>query len=201
VTRVEAQPPRNDYVFHVYVDPIRGDDTRAFQNNPGGTFANQLPLDPHFDSANTIRGLIQHAPYAFRTLTRTPMTGNTGALYYIATVFGSIPWTNPAPSAKRVSWVVIHCLPGIYAPKLNPMGPPEIDPRSGLPINEEVFPVSIGNRISLQGTSALDTIFDARPFLRGITIPAMPPPTVDLVPYLPVAQPPKLRGSLYVNDL
>src|SRR5690606_33532817 len=56
--------------------------------------------------------------------------------------------------------VVIHCLPGLYGPKKEPGV--EHDPLSGLPWNGETFPLSVPGRVSIQGTSALDTIFDAR---------------------------------------
>jgi hypothetical protein len=60
----------------------------------------------------------------------------------------------------RVRHVVIHCLPGLYGPFNATL--PRIDPQSGLPFNGETWPVTIPSFVSIQGTSALDTIFDAR---------------------------------------
>ena len=159
-----AQPPlpeRDEYTFFVKVDSMRGDNRLARAQNPG-IGGNPLPLSFHPDTTTNpkpVQGLLQNAPYAFQTLTFQPHTGDQGALDYINTVFGSLPWTNPT-NGKEVRWVVIMVQPGLYGPRIP--GVPDIDPRSGLPFNNETFPASLPNRVSIQGTSALDTILDAR---------------------------------------
>ena len=217
---VRAQE-RTHFVFHVYVDPIFGDNDEAFALNPGNPadaclaggpgsspclesfrFAfNRVrprPLDRRLDfnaseqptnSDLGISGVLQHAPYSFRTL-----SGSTGALEYVNRVFdpdpllnGSfvLPWTNATVTGQGgtrpgngniATHVIVHCLPGLYGPRYSQHGDPEIDPVSGLPWNGEQLPIELGgrpnyggaqldvayDRISIQGTSALDTIFDGR---------------------------------------
>ncbi|MBK8099140.1 MAG: hypothetical protein IPK26_18690 [Planctomycetes bacterium] len=200
------EPERVDFVFHVYVDPLFGDDDHAFELNPGNpndldlatfrawpTVQRPRPLDRRGDfnpsnnpevlanAAFAISGFLQHAPYSFRTL-----SGAHGALEYVYRVFddpnapaGSplLPYTSTRQGLRRVTHVVIQCMPGLYGPR-NPNLPitePEIDPRTGLPWNGEKFPIELGgrwvgnsqeqlidDRVSIQGTSALDTIFDGR---------------------------------------
>ena len=91
----QVDPPRQDYVFHVYVDPIHGDNALASALNPQSS--TQVPLTRHADSLNSIGGLIQQAPYAFRTITRI-----NGALAYVNSVFSSLPWTAPHRQAGQV---------------------------------------------------------------------------------------------------
>jgi hypothetical protein len=148
--------PRTQFVYHVNVDPLFGDDTLATSYNPGAP--NRLPLSTHPDTTSSnpqpISGLIHHAPYSFRTI--------AGALNYIRGVFPTLPWFNPSTNTT-VEHVVVHCLPGLYGPRI--VGLPDVDPVSGLPWNGEPFPIDLRappDRISLQGTSALDTILDAR---------------------------------------
>lgn len=163
----QGTPPiRNDFVFHVYVDPLFGDDALAMQFNPNGTDPQHTPpaplsVHPHIDNdpssltygEHTITGFLQHAPYPFRTLSGGA-SGN-GALNYIATRIGGLP-TGTTPNITNV---VIHCLPGLYGPRLAT----PIDSVSGLPFNGEQFPIVLDQPfVSLQGTSALDTVFDAR---------------------------------------
>lgn len=196
---------RTEFVFHVYVDPIYGDNGSAWEMNPGnpdipslatfcrfGGMARPKPLatrdeinannTPHNATNDnySLTGHLQHASYPFRTL-----TGNNGALAYIDAVFDNVaiagagdpvlPWENPDNHAQ-VTHVVVHCLPGLYGPRRDDLASDEldIDPLSGLAWNGEVFPVELGegpvtpaamrlwNRVSIQGTSALDTVFDGR---------------------------------------
>ena len=188
--------PRSSFTFHVYVDPLFGDNDVALLHNPTNpsdpllslTNATTRPLGNHVADPAAISGWLQHAPYSFKTIThaRLPSAPNTppdiGALEYVRRLFPSLPWTNPT-TGKTVTHVVIHCLPGLYGPKL--AGLPDLDPESNLPFNGEEFPIKLealrGNspteridRVSLQGSSALDTILDARrrltPHLVGGTV-------------------------------
>jgi len=166
-----AQPPdpRADFVFHIYVDPLFGDNALALQFNPRNFGAtdpildpnNLRPLDEHpsTDPTRQIEGYLQHAPYAFRTLTSPP--GEVGALEYIDALLPELPAKHPE-HPRQVTHVLVHCLPGLYGPT-GLAGQTDIDPRSGIPYNGEVFPVVLErDRVGIQGTSALDTIFDAR---------------------------------------
>jgi len=135
-----------------------GDDAVALANNPGVS-GNPAPVSFHPSAAqNGIGGLLQHAPFAFRTLTQgvRPYLDQLHAAYG----GGRLPWGFPLD--KSVHYVVIHCLPGLYAPLFPGETPPGIDPRNGLPVNGETWPFVLKDRESLQGTSALDTVLDAR---------------------------------------
>jgi hypothetical protein len=145
--------------FHAYVDPIYGDDARALSLNPGPGPSGPMPLQRHA-ALGQIPGFLQHAPYSFRTV--------GGALGWFRQTFPEsspgngkrLPWPNPDTQDPRaVAWLVIHCLPGLYGPA-DYAG--EFEPESGLPWNGDTFPIDPPQRVSIQGTSALDTIFDAR---------------------------------------
>lgn len=169
------------FTYHVYVDPNFGDNELAFRLNPqrwtGGAPANQqaladYPETPHGKFPNPAipdEGFLQHAPYSFRTI-----TGPNGAMAYLDAVFPAPPtgnnWTNSV-TGKRAEWIVIHCLPGLYGPLTagDGSGEGEFDSLpngsahgSELRFNGEQFPIEMRAQISLQGSSALDTIFDAR---------------------------------------
>ncbi|MBK9129743.1 MAG: hypothetical protein IPM13_18455 [Phycisphaerales bacterium] len=154
-----AAQERTDFIFHVYVDPHYGDNALATAQNPG-TGGPVLPLGGHRDPgppsppAMPIVGRLVHAPYSFLTV-----TGAQGALAYIAAAFpGGLPWDNGF--GFTVEKVVIHCLPGLYGPRLQ--GQPIVDPTNGLPWNGETFPAVLQHGVSIRGTSALTSIFDAR---------------------------------------
>src|SRR5690606_26358618 len=127
------------------------------QTNP--TYVGSSPplmQHPFVDSTGQrlIKGYLQHAPYPFRTL-----TGPQGALAYVKREFATYTTLPQKTLTPAVTHVVIHCMPGLYGPT----SPTAIDPVSGLPCNGEPFPAVIDlARVSLQGASALDTVFDAR---------------------------------------
>lgn len=160
-SRIACQVPQA--TFHVYVDPIQGDDAQAAARNPNGTVSALHPLDGHPAGATVITGVIQHAPYNFRTV--------HAAVQYLGTWPSPPPggpahfYENPSdPQNKWIYHVVIHCMPGLYGPRSPSANPndDDFDPRSGLPWNGEVLPIALPGLVSIQGTSALDTIFDAR---------------------------------------
>ncbi|MGE3878937.1 MAG: hypothetical protein AB7I19_07755 [Planctomycetota bacterium] len=176
------------------MDPLHGDDTLATQLNPRTDLDGTRPIPwdtarmpladyppnliipaAQFPDPNLLSpppGVLQHAPYAFRTLTGgitggVNTAGSNGAIAYILRNFpsgppASLPWTNQS-TQRRVRWIIIHLLPGLYGPDstINP-GLSDLDPASGLRFNGEAFPVTLPTGVSLQGTSALDTILDAR---------------------------------------
>ena len=107
-------------MFHVYVDPIFGDDYMATLKNPGDpNSADALlstptsgipasnprlrPLDTHPDSTNPkpITGYLQQAPYAFRTINSTGSPGY-GALQYTKRLFASLSPTPPSTFRGRI---------------------------------------------------------------------------------------------------
>ncbi len=123
--------------------------------NPQKTVGNR-PLSQHISNFTLLPGYLQHAPYSFKTVGQ--------ALNWLRTTFPStsgkyLPWTNPQTN-KTIQYLVIQCLPGLYGPTLGPSL--VTDPYSGMNWNGETFPLEIPQRVSLQGASALDTIFDAR---------------------------------------
>jgi hypothetical protein len=173
----QIPPTRREFVFHVKVDPMFGDNAQATLLNPQDvptTLSPLRPLSVHMDPGDAsdphpVAGVLQHAPYAFRTL-----TGGNGAIAYAQRflpnptstppqVFWSNTFTFDAPygiTTFYIRQVVIHCLPGLYGPFGGAL--PQVDPASGIPFNGEGWPASLPSFMSIQGTSALDTIFDAR---------------------------------------
>ncbi len=146
---------RSSFVVHLYVDPIYGDDSLAALYNPQPS-GSRLPLMAHRTSNTPINGWLQHAPYAFKTVTMAVQWINS---FRLSPTTPILPWTNTQTS-KTMDKIVIHCLPGLYGPKTKTGV--DIDSASGLPWNGETFPIELPNRVSIQGTSALDTIFDGR---------------------------------------
>lgn len=158
---------RTQWVYHIYVDPVFGDDQRAASvlaqgQNPAPTGAFRI-LQDHQDFSGTgpkkIVGRLDHAPYAFRTV--------TAAIAYVRSWAGQAPYLPfdvdfGSGDIRTISYVVIECLPGLYGPSTSASGLGDLDPKSGLRFNGETFPIQVDDRICIQGTSALDTIFDAR---------------------------------------
>lgn len=155
-------PPRADYVFNVYVDALHGDDQWASAANPrtsGGALNSPLSQHPDADPNNMVGGLLNHAPYSFRTLRAAILwVQNSGLLGYSVSYQGA--------GTKTIEWVVVHCLPGLYGPLL--AGQPDIDPASGLRFNGDTFPITVPYGVVVQGNSILDTIFDAR--FQGVNV-------------------------------
>lgn len=151
--------------MHLYVDPLYGDDQLAgnkvttiydVNNNPRNLNpfnpASQTPTSPYFPLKNHPQDpswtTIQHLPYSFKTVTAA-----------LNMIYWTLPKMKYSVGNKTVERYVIHCLPGLYGPK--PATGPNIDPKTGLPWNGETFPLVLDELISIQGTSALNTIFDA----------------------------------------
>jgi hypothetical protein len=146
-------------VIHLWVDPRYGSDVLAFTYNPlpgsptqfcGSGLRAAHPLD-EFDPTSGLPLL--HAPMPFRTVTR--------ALQYLSFVQGpngEAPFS-PVASPYSSAYVIIHCLPGLYQDSA--FGNPNyVDPHNGLRPNGETFPILLPNRVSIQGASALNTIFE-----------------------------------------
>lgn len=152
--------------MHVWVDPQYGNDSSAAALNPHSGInpadacdnvtpaPNPMAVDP-----DPSFGLLYHAPYPFRTV--------TAAVNYINSVFPSgLPYANglvgtsPQLYTVTVSHVIIHCLPGKYAREVQQGGTLSFqDAHNLLYPNGEVFPIDLPNRVCVQGTSAMNTVF------------------------------------------
>ncbi len=148
-----ASPPP-ERVIHLWVDPRGGNDVSAVQQNPG---PNALPFvlcSPTQTAPNSVVDPNQsgapllHASWPFKTV--------TAAIAYIRSINpgASQPLPYQSPSTGVV-WVqaIIHCLPGVYSSAT-------WHPDNGILGNGESFPIHLPNNVSIQGTSALNTVFD-----------------------------------------
>ncbi|MCC6673332.1 MAG: hypothetical protein IT458_19895 [Planctomycetes bacterium] len=160
---------RTRFTFHLYVDPVYGDDAQAMTSNPtwdpssgGPGFSRGLILQQHPSyTFFPLDGRLQHAPFSFRTVGQA--LAWIDGLRQSSTPPARTPLPYHAGDGFWVDYIVIHCLPGLYGPSFPPVGAvEEYDAASGLPWNGESFPLEIPGRVSIQGASALDTIFDAR---------------------------------------
>ena len=91
--------------------------------------------------------VLLHAPWPFKTINQPG-----GALSYIPT----LPFQGP------VQWehAIIHVLPGLYARSTAYGTAGTHNPDNGLQPNGEKFPIHLPPHVSIQGTSALNTVFD-----------------------------------------
>ncbi len=154
---IAAQSPQVvSQPLQLWVDPHDGDDAQASALNPHSTISagctsppapNPMAVlpDPNF-------GLLMHAPYPFKTV--------TGAVNYLNSIFTTgLPFYNGivGPVGQQydvtVTHAIIHCLPGKYS-RLTSQ-----DPHTRLFGNGETYPIQLPNRVCIQGTSALNTVF------------------------------------------
>ena len=157
----QGEFPRDRFVFHIYVDPIYGEDSFAQLQNPlhpaplvGDPPMGNRPLDVHPDqSVGGKPGKLQQAPYAFKTVRAAIQWMTDNADPNSAEFFTVGPrWSGLGPaSTDQVEHIIIHCLPGIYGQTAG-VG-------SGIQGNGEQFPIRLPPHVSIQGTSALDTVF------------------------------------------
>jgi len=163
VTQTRAQNGiLRDRVIHVWVDPHYGIDTAtnygAVQLNPncnnGCSAGACTPVNVFL--TGTCQPLL-HAPWPFRTI-----NGPSGALSYIGSNLGQA-FGSCGNDSYTWKYAIIHLLPGIYARSnaYGPTNPPH--PGNGQIPNGEVFPIELPAGVSIQGTSALNTIFDLGP--------------------------------------
>lgn len=151
---VAAQQAPRSRVLQVWVDPHYGDNTQALLRNPGPSMNPSLQCvstdtKPHnVMDANGNPLLNASAP--FKTV--------TDAVAYIRTLYPSgLPALNQHSNVVT-SHVIIHCLPGLYSPQ---SGGRLNDVHTGLQYNGETFPIVLPENVSIQGTSALNTLFIA----------------------------------------
>jgi hypothetical protein len=146
---------RTRFTYHLYVDPIYGDNNLANAQNPKGAPGPNvihLPLMKHRWAS--VKGYLQHHPYSFKTV-----GGQNGALAWVSTLTATngnnLPWQHPDTTDPRwIDYIVIHCLPGLYGPKLPSDPTPPVDGPSGLVWNGETcrVPRRLGLASHFRGT-------------------------------------------------
>jgi hypothetical protein len=158
--RVDAQtePPRR--VAHLWVDGRNGDDAQATSNNPrlvtlcpspstnGCTTSIPCPASTTFKPNDELfqEKPLLHAPWPYKTI--------TAAITYITSLpGGGLPYTSPVTGVVW-EYAIIHLLPGRYSSRT------QVDPHNGLTGNAETFPIRLPNRVSIKGTSTLNTYFE-----------------------------------------
>ncbi len=149
---------QNDRVIHLWVDPRYGDNYLAWTSNPVLGAPNSFcsgAKPPHpllaFDTTQSGTPPLLHASMPFRTV--------TSALQYLQQgIQQATQGASPYLAGQYTSaYVIIHCLPGLYQ-EVEPQD--SRDPHNRLLGNGETFPIRLPNRVSIQGTSALNTIFE-----------------------------------------
>jgi hypothetical protein len=142
-------------VIHVWVDPAYGDDAKASgSQGPPGNPSPQVNCLAHETKPNHVVDpsqsgkILLNAPYPFKTI--------TAALLYIPPLPYS--FNHPLIPNLTITWRfgIVHLLPGVYSPR----GPGARHPANGLITNNETFPIHVPPNVSIQGTSALNTIID-----------------------------------------
>ncbi len=112
--QTQQAPTRTEFVFHLYVDPLYGDDAQATALNPStGGVMKPLSLHPggaQFDSNTNshwwrISGYLQHAPHSFKTL--------SGAGGVLAWIDANYPLS---PTASDIGWKFSGCVSHIAQP-------------------------------------------------------------------------------------
>ncbi len=158
-------------MLHLWVDPKFGDDTQAAIQNPAPSGA--LPCCPWETAPNGVQNpslghaTLLHASWPFRTV-----TGAVNYIYAVTQQQPPLPYSHPYTGGTCASgndqddaptweYAIIHCLPGIYARWSGTHSD------NGLKGNGESFPIHLPPRVSVQGTSALNTVFDLVAFPDG----------------------------------
>lgn len=135
--------PQPERVIHLWVDPQYGDDQKAAQWNPGGirlcTASDLFPN--HVYDPNQSSAVLLHDSWPFLTV--------TAAINSLPA--GGLPYSNPS---FNVIWkyAIIHVLPGMLH------GGTGNYASNGYPYNGETFPIILPKNVSIQGTSALNTM-------------------------------------------
>ncbi len=177
----------NELVIHYYVDPIYGDDdisaggVNSFFNpdgiGPECTGAGHTIFGPHSIRETTPGSSnhpLLHSAFPFKTITGAIASINR--LTPVGTTTPPLPHTDPATNLTW-SYCIIHLLPGWYgrdkgnsqpAPSTTPGVPQNLSLAvatgtnlgNRLVPNGETFPIHLPPRVSLAGTSALNTVID-----------------------------------------
>jgi len=170
----ESLPERQHFILNLFVDATYGSDPGAMKAlTPSQGVWRVVPLQKHPNSSGP-SGILTSIPYTFQTI-----NGPNGCLAWLKNVLSAtgagapgafvnsaqpnrlpwLPWQNNQ-TGKILDYVVIHVLPGLYGPRAT--GFSNLDPKSGLIYNGDKLPIALPPRVCIQGTSALDVIFDAR---------------------------------------
>ncbi len=149
-----TQPPER--VIHLWVDPLYGND--AYVNGAGTPWGNPSSTTTGCTTGETAPNLVLDASGAVLLNAAWPLKTVTAALGYIYAATGAAPGTPPLPYAPQgaVVWqhAIIHCMPGVY-------GAMTPHPDNGILGNGEPFPIALPPNVSIQGTSAMNTLFFA----------------------------------------
>ncbi len=153
-------------VLHLWVDPLYGDDSLAATFNPGPSCASDCgtgaaaPIDVVDPNTGS---LLLHASQPFKTITaavdsiwRLSPNSTTPPLPYQSAIAHQFYLTHyHVDYTVRWTHAIIHLLPGMYHPDGGTR-----DPVNGLRRNGETFPIWLPPHVSIQGTSALNTVLD-----------------------------------------
>jgi hypothetical protein len=157
-------PTADSRVMHLWVDPHHGNDLAALQYGPTPFNTTQRcdivnGENGPPDVANQSGAVLLHQSYPFKTISTAVayLRGLPPSGRVIATQ--PLPWVGR--TGKRWEYAVIHLLPGLYR-RVQTASPsvPETEPHNQLRSNSEQFPIDLPNHVSIQGTSALDTVID-----------------------------------------
>jgi hypothetical protein len=148
-------------VIHLFVEPKLGDDALALANNPksNGSLSDGCPQPPQpaqspwgpidYRDPQQSNAPMLNAPYPFKTVTAA--ISYISALQHPPTVTSGYDW----------KYAIIHCGDGLYAPDSFYTGTSGYHPDNAMKPNGETFPIRLPNYVSIQGTSALNTVFHA----------------------------------------
>ncbi|MFQ5504143.1 MAG: hypothetical protein ACE5F1_04995, partial [Planctomycetota bacterium] len=142
-------PPPKGLVIHLWVDPHYGNDLLATQNNPSLTHSTGWKPHDVQDPAQNSAPLL-HASWPFKTI-----NGANGAIKYLqsTTLLNVLPLPNTSTVTGNVwEYAIIHLMPGMYGPGVQ-QGI-IYNGFNGLPENGESFPITLPDRVSIQGASA-----------------------------------------------
>jgi hypothetical protein len=153
-------------VIHFYVDPRNGSDELAAglpSWNPNGASTVQVCASPPTENRpndvveQSTGQPLRHAPHPFRTIgAALRYIGSTAQLAGLPAGTNPLPYP-PSPAPGQVQWThaIVHLMPGLYAPDTEWY--PDFLTRG----NGESFPLVIPPRVSIQGTSGLNTVIYA----------------------------------------
>ncbi|MCC6781206.1 MAG: hypothetical protein IT457_00060 [Planctomycetes bacterium] len=162
VDPVAAQQNQEE-VIHLYVDPHYGSDELALGLsgptwNPDGANSVPLcsgtPLRPTDVVETSTQLPLRHAPQPFRTISAAlRYIGATAQRAGLPAGTSPLPYPpSPLPGQRIWTHAIVHLLPGLYAPTTS-WYPDFLAYGNG-----EGFPLVIPPRVSIQGTSGLNTV-------------------------------------------
>ncbi|MEZ5988707.1 MAG: hypothetical protein R3F30_06215 [Planctomycetota bacterium] len=154
-------------VIHLWVDPHYGVDS-----DPGGGNG-AIQLNPACSNGCAGSGECQPID-VFLSSTCIPLLNDPWPFKTISAAVASVPALPVAQTCGTHQYVwkyaIVHLMPGLYAREYAydvTQTTAKPNPHNGLLPNGESFPIDIPDYVSIQGTSALDTIVDLGPANHG----------------------------------